>query len=129
MSINLHIKASRKAKVINDDGSDIDPLIIFDDKVEIGVWQTPSKETLKITGSEDPLEAYFEWVDSISSTETMKVYHDPEDEFKVDFDLKKDSPDLYDLVEIDYGKEHKQDVLEEINFLKKLGYKIIFEAY
>jgi hypothetical protein len=108
MSMNIGFKAIREIYV---------PKIEkYDFQIEfIGVWQTPTNVTYQIHGSNDPVSAYIDWVDSERFVTTVPVYAD--DDF-----LGEDDPIGYE--EYDEGKEHIQDFKSKISTLLSEGYEI-----
>ena len=55
MSMNIHFKATREIMVIKTGA--IDTQSVYN-----SVWQTPTEVTYQIKGSEDPIQAYKDWV-------------------------------------------------------------------
>ena len=97
--------------------------------VYLEVFQTPTDVTRKIIEMDDPLKGYEEWALENSEDEEEKVYHDPQDEFLVEDGHKDDDPSLYKVVIYNYGKEHIENLRNEIESAKRTGYKISYEVW
>lgn len=84
------------------------------------VWQTPTVVTKQIMQSQDKLQAYKDWVLSVSRDEKRFVY--AEDDYLCEGDPV--GKEVYNA-----GKEHLENLDEELKYLTGLGYEIYFEAW
>lgn len=99
MSLNFNIRAERKILFTKKDGS------IGNDiqTVNFDCVQTPTEVTQKIISEENPINAYIDYIKSLSDPEQVPVYADD------DFFMEKDP---ISFTEYDWSTEH-------INLLKK----------
>lgn len=121
MSMNIEIYGEREVKVLKT-GS------VETQRIYLDVWQTPTRISYEIQAAPNPLEKYFEWVMSRSTTTVKKVYHDFHVECDVDFGIIEDSPDLYEEQPYNSGEEHIKDVKAQIEVYEKLGYEFSVEV-
>lgn len=69
MSMNLHVEATRPTKV-NVKGVEK----TSQETISFDLWQTPTKVTYDILEQEDKLQAYIDWVKSISQDRQWPIY-------------------------------------------------------
>ena len=75
-------------------------------------WQTPTEETYKIVRSDDPIQAYCDWVLSVSQEERLERYAED--------DIMCTGPVVgYDTYHP--GKKHVAELLEWVERMKSLG--------
>ena len=85
MSINLHIEAERP--VADDKGN------ILTQNIEFDVWQTPTNITRDILNSENPIQAYKDWILSFNPSSLHHLAHIKQ----LDFWLEQKKQDGYTL--------------------------------
>jgi len=108
MSINIHFIAEREIYVPS--------INKYDLQIEhIDVWQTPTDVSRDIHKAKDVVQAYFNWVLSVSEEIEKPVYADD------DIFCEKE-PIKYEKYHP--GKEHIEELKDEFDVLKKEGYKI-----
>lgn len=71
MSMNLHVQAKRPSKVIVK-GIEQNS----EERINFDLWQTPTKVTYDILAQDDKLQAYIEWIKSISEDRQWPIYAD-----------------------------------------------------
>jgi hypothetical protein len=114
MSINIHFKGERKVQVISTGKIETQTTKIPN------VWQTPTEVTKEIMKSNDPVQAYIDWVMSQSKDDVCLVYA------KDDVFCERD-PIGYETV--NEAKDHTHGFKQTINALTKAGYTIITQAW
>lgn len=108
MSTNLHIQAVREIIVVKTG-------VKTTQTQSISVWQTPTSVTFELIKAVDPLEAYFEWVRSVSRDEEEEI-----------FDL---DDELIGTVIVNRGELHITDLKDHIEELTRDGFDIQLEAW
>lgn len=110
MSTNFHICASREctAKKTGEE---------FTQAEHIDVWQTHTRSTREILASDDPIQAYKDWVLSVSHEIEVPIFDD-------EGPFKQIGTEL-----VHPGKEHIKDLEEELSYLIKNGWDITYEAW
>lgn len=107
MSTNFYIYASRDC-IAKKTGFE------FTQTREIDVWQTPTGITREILASDNPLQAYKDWVLSVSKEEEEPVFEDV-------YPFKKIGTQM-----VHPGKEHIKNLDEELDCYK--DWDITYEA-
>ena len=113
MSMNIAIVASRKVIVLSTGAPETQTQ-------RPRVWQTPTDVSYKIQASEHPLQAYRDWVLSVSTDETVSVYSED--------DLFCDGEPI-GFKTINNGKEHIAELEDQIAQLQSSGYTISTEVW
>ena len=67
MSINIHFIATREVKVIKTGK-------INTQEISFNEWQTPSDVTRKIMASANPVQAYKDWILSVSNDRIVNIF-------------------------------------------------------
>lgn len=110
MSTNFHVHGERDIIIAKTAKKSVQ-IINFD------VWQTPTKVTYEIMGCSDRLDAYVDWVMSISKDELFK-----DEEYVNGQFFEKE-------VTVNYGCDHIKELRERIKLAVEDGYTITFHAY
>ena len=113
MSTNFHIEATRQVQVLKTGK-------IETQRQYLEVWQTPTKETDVIMSSENPLQAYFDWVLSISEDKVVPIYAD-NDIFQTNGPIGSEVKN--------FGKEHVEEIKMIVKKLESEGYEINYKAW
>lgn len=113
MSMNINMAANREITV-NKTGKQATQTQY------LKVWQTPTKVSYEIKSSENPIEAYFAWVLSISEDVEENVYGSG--------DIFQEGPVVGTKI-YNSGKEHVTELQEEIKQLLEEGYEIEVEVW
>ena len=113
MSTNIHISAEREVQVIKTGK-------ISKQKIYFSEWQTPTDVTYKIMAAEDKVQAYKDWVLSISEDVEQPVYAD-DDIFQEDEPIGTET--------YNSGKEHVVELDAWLKDALEEGYDIEFEAW
>lgn len=113
MSTNFHIRAERSIKVLKTENIEIQSQYLH-------VWQTSSKQTASIISSEDPLQAYVNYVMSISKDETNPIY--------AENDIFRENDPIGTEV-VNYGKLHIKQLKDYMSILEKDGFEFTYEAW
>tara|TARA_B100000700_G_scaffold252166_1_gene283513 strand:- start:1613 stop:1957 length:345 start_codon:yes stop_codon:yes gene_type:complete len=109
MSFNIQIRGKRNATVTVN-GKTIEEV----QTVNFNQWQTPTKVTEEILGSENPLQAYIDWVKKSWKDEVQ--YLDEEDKIWLDTDK--------DYIVTNNAKEHLEELEKFLNEVKEGQYKL-----
>ncbi len=110
MSINFRIYAEREIFIPSVNKSDTQ-------QESFHYWQTPTKASYQIIESDNPIQAYKDWVLSNARDEQEDVYDDPFD----------DVPSGTKTV--NYGKEHVVQLDKWISEVESDGYVIKYEVW
>jgi hypothetical protein len=111
--MNIHILASRNV-IVEKTGEKSVQEEYFDE------WQTPTKVSYEIEKSDNPIQAYKDWVMSISRDEEVTVY--AEDDI-----LNEGEP--IGTKTVNYGEYHIEQLNEWIEVYKNAGYEISVEVW
>jgi hypothetical protein len=111
MSKNLHIVGTRECMVVKTG-------ILFTDNKPVEIYQTPTRITNKILASDNPLQAYFDYVLENSLDEVEFVY-------AVDDIFEENEPIGTKIC--NYGKEHIMEIQRVIDDMISQGYEIHYE--
>lgn len=111
MSTNIHISAEREV-LVTKTGK------ISTQSVNFDTWQTPSNVTHQIMKSEDKVQAYKDWVLSITQDVVEPVYGD--------YALFYDEP--IGTIIYNAGKEHVAKLDKWIRQANKEGYDVVLCA-
>ena len=109
MSMNLHVSATVKATLPN--GKVIDITHNFE------LWQTPTKITRALLKADNVLNAYCEWILSVSEDKEEPIY-----DRKVDYF----NPPIVGHKTVNYGKEHIEELMEWAQEYADDGFEIVF---
>lgn len=110
MSMNLHVAAVREVTV-NKTGKKSTQRLNF------GLWQTPTDITYEILESTNVKQAYIDWVKSNSSVEKYPIY-------AADDVLCDGDPVGYE--DVNAGEDHVNELNEWIKSCEDEGYEIEF---
>ena len=113
MSMNINIVASRKVQVLSTGELDTQTY-------RPRVWQTPTEVSYNIQTSTDPLQAYKDWVLSVSKDETVLIYAEE--------DLFCDGKPVGFRI-CNSGKDHIAELEDELEHLRSCGYVITTEVW
>lgn len=113
MSNNFHIEATRQVQVLKTGK-------IETQRQYLEVWQTPTKETDVIMSADNPLQAYFDWVLSISEDEIVLIYAD-DDIFQKNGPIGREVQNM--------GEDHVEEMKMIVKELESEGYELTYEAW
>lgn len=113
MSTNIHFRATRQVQVVKTGN-------IEEQAHYLDVWQTPSDVSRTIRASSNQVQAYFDWVLSISNDVEEPVY--AEDDV-----FCESEPVGFETV--NSGKAHIAELADEIQELEAAGFEIRVEAW
>lgn len=113
MSTNIHISAEREVQVIKTGK-------ISKQSIKFSEWQTPTDVTYQIMAAEDKVQAYKDWVLSISEDVEEPVYAD-DDIFQEDEPIGTKT--------YNSGKEHVVELDAWLKEALEEGYDIEFCAW
>jgi len=114
MSTNFHITAKRDICVVNTGCIEVQEM-----NCNL-VWQTPTEITYQIMQSSDKMQAYIDWVLSISKDVEEKVY--AEDDI-----FGKRDPIATRI--INHGEDHIERLFDWCNNVAYAGYELHFESW
>lgn len=114
MSINIHFEGTRDILVIKTGKQDVQSVFFRE------VWQTPTKVTDKILKSEDPFQAYRDWVLENQEDQTEPMYADD--------DVFHTGP-IVGYETFNYGKEHIKDFDGWLKMMEEDGYTVVAEGW
>lgn len=113
MSTNIHIVGIREVMVVKTGK-------VSTQSIKFGEWQTPTAVTYQIMAAADKVQAYKDWVLSVSEAEEQPVYAE-DDIFGEDEPI---GTELYHS-----GLEHNAEFDEWVKNATEEGYDIEFEAW
>lgn len=108
MSMNIHITAVRDI-IVSSTGEHSQQSEWFD------CWQTPTEVSYTISRSENPVDCYKKWVQSVSTTRDIPIYED-DDIFG--------EKDVIGYEKYNPADDHIKELDDWINIHKKSGYTI-----
>lgn len=114
MSTNIHFEGHRQIVVVKT-GKEETQSIRFKE-----VWQTPSKVTAKILKTDDPFQAYRDWVLENQEDQTEPLY--------APGDIFHEGP-IVGYETFNYGKEHLKDFDDWLKANIEDGYEIVAEGW
>ena len=115
MSMNVFILAEREVTFKKKNGvTGTDSQI-----VKFAAWQTPTKDTYEIVGSDNPVQAYTDWVLKRARDEQVPVYDEKDC-------WAEGEPVGYEVYNA--GKEHVQQFQEWIEEVEENGYTVKIEV-
>lgn len=114
MSTNIHFEATRQVQVVKTGK-------IVEQKIHFNVWQSPTRVTMRIMDSPDPVQAYKTWIlEECSEDQFMPIYAD-DDIFGEREPIAKE---VYNP-----GKEHVESFEEWIKVCEEEGYTVQAHAW
>jgi hypothetical protein len=113
MSINVHFLASREIYIPSVKKTEVQE-IYFEQ-----AWQTSTKETMTIKSSDNPIQAYTDWVLARNLTETINIYE--EDDYFCDNPI---GTKIHN-----YSEEHIEVFENWLSLCKENGYSVIIECW
>lgn len=110
MSMNLYVEAKRPIKfTVKGEEKETTETVYFE------LWQTPTQVTFDILAKENKLEAYIDWINSISETRQWPIYA------KEDIFCERE-PIKYET--INHGTIHIEELLEWVDDCNTGGFTI-----
>ena len=113
MSINIHFHATREVQVIKTGK-------INTQEISFNVWQTTSDVTCKIMASADPIQAYKDWILSVSNDRIVTIFSEA--------DVFQDSEPIGKEI-FNAGKEHIEKFNEWLKMCAEEGFDVRAEAW
>lgn len=93
---------------------------VSEQSIKFGAYQTPTTITFEIMKADDKVQAYKDWVLSVSVDEEQAVYAEDD----IFCDGEPVGTETYN-----YGREHIVELEEWIKNTIEEGYDIVFEAW
>lgn len=114
MSTNIHFSASREIQVIKTGK-------ISTQTIDFREWQTPTRVTWEIMRSEDPIQAYKDWI-------LRECSHDEEEDVFEEDDIFGEGEPIGKRI-YNAGKEHIAEFEEWLKMCAEEGYVVATEAW
>lgn len=113
MSTNIHFLASREIYIPFLNKTEVQE-IYFEQ-----VWQTSTKETMMIQSSDNPIQAYTDWILTKNLTDEINVYE--EDDYFCDNPI---GTKIHN-----YSEEHIEEFNKWLFWCKENGYSVTVECW